>query len=107
MEVLVGALSREFEARSYAQGEFLAKEGQWHDTIFYIESGSCDVHQNARLPPDEDFANEEVWLPLLVLRSWVQVRWNVTPASSDKVVSLALPQESFFTREKAAKSERL
>ena len=60
MDLLVGLLSREFEARSYNPGEVLAKQGQWDDTIFYIESGSCEIHQDARVTPDEDFANDEV-----------------------------------------------
>ena len=47
-----------FKQRRYRKGEIMAKQGELADTLFYIQSGECEVLHNLDADGDEDFMGD-------------------------------------------------
>ena len=57
-QALVPLLSPLFQQRRYRKGEIMAKQGAPATTLFYIQSGECEVLHRLDLEGDEDFEDE-------------------------------------------------
>ena len=57
-QALVPLLSPLFQQRRYRKGDIMAEQGAPATTLFYIQSGECEVLHRLDLEGDEDFEDE-------------------------------------------------
>ena len=57
-QALVPLLSPLFQQRRYRKGEIMAEQGTPASTLFYIQSGECEVLHRLDAGGDEDFEDE-------------------------------------------------
>ena len=83
-QALVPLLSPLFQQRRYRKGEIMAKQGAPATTLFYIQSGECEVLHRLDLEGDEDFEDEvsrcrggACWQVSGVILLWALAAWEV------------------------------
>ena len=76
-QALVPLLSPLFQQRRYRKGEIMAKQGAPATTLFYIQSGECEVLHRLDAEGDEDFEDEvSRWCGAGLLGCWQLAGWE-------------------------------